>query len=192
MTPSATWIARAAVLALLPLAACAQTERVTGNVTTEGRALMQAATNPTLSTTDAYFLDKAARGGLAAMQEAQLAEKAGSVAVRRSAARLVAAQARLNAELDALAQQKRISLPTTPSDAQERMMGRLQGLSGAAFDRQYLDQQVLMHQQAVSLFQDEARNGADPEVKAFAVRAVPALETTLRTAEQLGGRAPQS
>lgn len=192
MTPSATWIARAAVLALLPLAACTQTERVAGNVTTEGQAMMQAATNPTLSTTDAYFLDKAARSGLAAMQEAQLAERAGSPAVRRSAARVLVAQRQLSEDLAALAQRKRIFLPTMPSDAQERMMSRLQGLTGAAFDRQYLDQLVLMHQQAIELFRDEARDGTDPDVKTFAAGAVPALETHLRTAEQLGGRAPES
>ena len=191
MTRPATWGARAALLALLPLAACARTEQVADNTMAQGQAMVQAQTNPTLSTSDAYFIDQAARSGLAEVQEGALAEQRAARADVRSFARsMVADHGKVNDALTALARQKQIAPPTTPNDAQQTMIGQLQGLTGATFDRQYLDQQVTMHQSAVSLFRTEAAQGTDPQVKAFAARMLPELEHHLDMAEQLGGHTP--
>lgn len=196
MTSSALRAARALALAALSLSApmllagC-QTPRSPNDATaTDQTALQQAQAVPSLSITDAYFIDRATRGGLAEAQAGILAEhSAGTAPVRRFAARMVADHTRLNQELQAIAMRKRISLPTTPSDVQERALSGLQGLSGAVFDRQYLDQQVLMHVQAISLYREEAQAGSDPDVKEFAARALPELQQHLQMAEQLGGRA---
>lgn len=193
MTRSATRTARLAVLALLPLAGCARTEQMTGNAMTEGQAVMQAQTNPTLSTVDAYFMDQAARSGVAEWQQGRLAgQTAARADVRRFAAQEVQDDTGVNQKLMALAQQKRISPPTAPSTVQAAEITTLRGLSGTAFDRQYLDGQVAMQQAAIALFRNEAQNGTDPDVKRFATAALPTLEHDLHMAQQLGGLAPAS
>lgn len=190
MRISATWAAGAAALALLPLGACTRTEQAAGSATTATQAVMQAQTNPTLSTTDAYFMDQAARGGLAEVSEGQLAARqAHEPAVRRFATRMVADHTKVNTDLDALAQQKRITLPTMPSDAQQHMMSQLQGLTGSTFDHTFLDQQVALHRYAVDLYRNEAKQGTDADVKALAARVLPELEQHLSEAERLGGHA---
>jgi putative membrane protein len=190
MRTSATWAAGAAALALLPLGACTRTEQAAGSASTATQAVMQAQTNPTLSTTDAYFMDQAARGGLAQVSEGQLAAKqAHEAAVRRYAAQMVTDHTKVNTDLNALAQQKRITLPTMPSDAQQRMMSQLQGLTGSTFDHTYLDQQVALQRYAVDLYRNEAKQGTDADVKALAARVLPELEQHLSEAERLGGHA---
>lgn len=189
MSRPAPLVACAAALALLPLAACTTAEQAADATTTAGQAVMQAATNPTLSTADAYFMDQAARSGLAAVEAGGLAQhRAARPDIRRFAAATVADRNRLDAELDALAQRKRISLPTTPNAVQQQMLSELLGLSGATFDRQYLDQQVTLQQRAIALYRDEAKDGTDADVRAFASRALPLLQHHLVTAEQLGGQ----
>jgi putative membrane protein len=174
------------MLAMLALAGCTDT-------TDRDLAAMQARISPTLSEGDAYFIDQATRSGLAELQAGNLAAKQASrPEVRSFAGQMASDHAKVNADLAALAQQKRIIPPTAPSPVQQQMIGALMGLSGAAFDRQYLDQQVAMHQAAISLFRTEAQQGSDPDVKAFAARALPGLEQYLNMAQRLGGRAPAS
>lgn len=190
MRTSATWAAGAAALALLALGACTRTEQAAGSASTATQAVMQAQTNPTLSTTDAYFMDQAARGGLAEVSEGQLASKqAHEATVRRFASEMVTDHTKVNTDLNALAQQKRITLPTMPSDAQQHMMSQLQGLTGSTFDHTYLDQQVALHRYAVDLYRNEAKQGTDADVKALAARVLPELEKHLSEAERLGGHA---
>jgi putative membrane protein len=191
MNRPASSLVRLFLLVLLPLAACTGAERAAGNAATEGQAMMQAETNPTLSTGDAYFLDQATRRGLAEVVAAQLAERRAARAdVRTFAARVASDHAKVNESLNALARQKQIFPPTTPSDAERQEMSRLEGLRGAAFDQQFLDQQVAMHQRAVSLYRQESQQGTDPDVKSFAAHMLPLLEEQLAEAERLGGRAP--
>jgi hypothetical protein len=46
-------------------------------------------------------------------------------------------------------------------------------LQGAAFDEAYMDHMVKAHRQAVALFQHEGKTGADPEVRAWALKTLP-------------------
>ncbi len=189
MSRPASLVACVAALALLPLAACTTTLQAVDATTTAGESVMQAATNPTLSSADAYFMDRAARGGLTTVQASDLAtHRAARADIRRYAAMARADRSRLNGELAALAQRKRISLPTTPSATQQQMLSELLGLAGATFDRQYLGQEVALQSHAIELYREEAKVGTDPDVRAFAARALPLLQHHLLTAERLGGQ----
>ncbi len=55
---------------------------------------------------------------------------------------------------------------------------RLSALSGAAFDRAYMDDMVKDHQEDVAEFQREANGGSDADVKAFAAKTLPTLQFT--------------
>jgi putative membrane protein len=61
-------------------------------------------------------------------------------------------------------------------------------LRGGAFDRAYAQAMVKDHQEDLRAYQEEAANGADPDVKAFAARHVSILQEHLRMAERLPRR----
>ena len=58
-------------------------------------------------------------------------------------------------------------------------------LSGEAFDRAFIAAQVKAHHEAIALFGQEISIGADPELKAFADKQLPALRDHLKKAEEL-------
>lgn len=171
-----------AALALLALAGCAETQKGTDTA----MAAAKAQVNPTLSTTDATFMTTAARGGLAEVQLAQLAEKNGSsAAVKRFARQMIKDHGQANQAMLALAQQKQISLPESIGADQQQIYDNLSKLRGRSFDRAYAAAMLQDHQEDLEAFRQEARDGTDPGVRAFAARQVPVLEEHLRLAQAL-------
>ena len=174
-----------AATAMLPLVGCSATDATATKV----QAAAQAQTTPTLSTTDATFIDQAGRAGIEEVTFSQLARTQGVRASTRDfASRMVDAHTTVNQELTQLATQKQIT-PTTGMDtAHQDQYNRLQALHGSAFDRAYLNGQATDHQMVLQLFQNEAANGTDPDVKAFAARIAPQIQQHLTMASKLGGR----
>ena len=64
-------------------------------------------------------------------------------------------------------------------------MKKLQTVSGPQFNRQYIDGAVTDHQKTVKLFQDEAQNGQDAQLKTYAKAMLPALQAHLEEAQAL-------
>lgn len=80
-------------------------------------------------------------------------------------------------------------LPVPPpglSSDQAALLGGLQGLRGAEFDKAYARQQVLAHTQAVAVEDSFATSGADTTLKTTAQAALPTIEDHLKMAKQLG------
>jgi putative membrane protein len=176
---------RAAALSLLLLAGCAQTQRAADTTMAAARAQV----NPTLSTSDASFMTTAARGGLAEVQLGQLAQRNGSsAAVKRFGQRMVDDHGRSNQEMMALAQRKEITPPSSVGAEHQSTYDDLAKLRGRAFDRAYAQAMVKDHQEDLQAYQEEAANGTDPDVKAFAARHVPLLQEHLRMAQDLTRR----
>ena len=176
---------RGAALSLLLLAGCAQTQRAADTTMAAARAQV----NPTLSTSDASFMTTAARGGLAEVQLGQLAQRNGSsAAVKRFGQRMVEDHGRSNQEMMVLAQRKEITPPSSVGAEHQRTYDDLAKLRGRAFDRAYAQAMVKDHQEDLQAYQEEAANGTDPDVKAFAARHVPLLQEHLRMAQSLPRR----
>jgi len=74
------------------------------------------------------------------------------------------------------------------SAADRRHLDRLQGLSGAEFDREFMKQMVSDHKAAVADFQRAASTASDPEIKTFAQRTLPGLQEHLQMARSLSER----
>ncbi len=85
----------------------------------------------------------------------------------------------------ALAQAKMITPPMAPDDAHTQMVSTMENVKGRAFDKGYMDAQVADHETTVSMFQKEAQDGADPEVKAFAAQNLPEMQQHLAMARRL-------
>jgi predicted outer membrane protein len=126
------------------------------------------------------FARKAAEGGATQVALAELAlQKGRSETVKRAAARIQADHVRTNQMLLVLAAQKGWHLPSTPGSEGEESRSRLEKLSGAAFDRAYLEATMRDHETDIPAFEQEAAHGSDADLKRFAADTLPALREHL-------------
>jgi putative membrane protein len=133
---------------------------------------------------DETFVRKAAMGGMAEVDLGKLAaEKAGSDDVKKFGQRMADDHSKANDELKTLAQNKHITLPTEPDPHAKAMHDKLATLSGAAFDRAYMQAMLADHKKDVSEFRVEAKSGKDADVKGWAAKTLPTLEEHLRLAQ---------
>jgi putative membrane protein len=127
---------------------------------------------------------EAARGGMAEVELGQLAsDKAESSAVKQFAQRMVTDHGKANDELKSLAQSKNIMLPTDLDAKHKATKDRLSKLSGAQFDRAYMQDMVSDHQKDVSEFKKQSTSAKDPELKAWAAKTLPTLQEHLQMAQ---------
>jgi putative membrane protein len=130
------------------------------------------------------FLRVAGQDGRAEVALAELAAtKAESADVKAYADRLHRDHEKANAELETIARQMDVTV-SDPSTAQQDVKRRLQGLSGVAFDRAYIQQMVEDHQKAVAAFTTASKE-AEGSVKDFAARTLPTLQDHLSRAQAL-------
>jgi len=134
----------------------------------------------------AKFAAKAAQGGLTEVQLGQLAMKNGAdPAVKEFGQRMVADHSRANNELKAIASQQSIQLPAEVSAEQKSMIDKLSKLSGAEFDKEYMDDMVKDHEEDVADFKTQSQDGNTAEIKAFAGKALPTLQSHLEMAREV-------
>ena len=131
------------------------------------------------------FAQHAAMAGMAEVKLGQLAlEKGSSEDVKKFAQMMIDDHTKANEELKALAQSKSIELPTDLGKHQKDY-DKLAKLSGAEFDKEYIDGMVKDHKEVVALFEKEANKGDDPDTKAWAAKMLPALQGHLQHAQDM-------
>lgn len=134
----------------------------------------------------ADFAVEAADAGLLEVQLGTVAlTKATTPEVKKFAQMMVDDHTKANNELKALAQQKNITLPTTMGNEHQRKYDNLNEKTGLDFDKEYMDQMVKDHKEAIDEFEDEAEDGNDPEIKAWASSKISALRSHLQEAERI-------
>ncbi|WP_445637768.1 DUF4142 domain-containing protein [Nostoc sp. DSM 114161] len=139
-----------------------------------------------LSSLDRQFINEAAQDGLAEVQLGQLAsERAASNSVKQFGQRMVQDHTQVNNQLQQLATQKGVTLPKTLNNENKQLSQRLSKLSGAQFDREYINQMVQAHQKDVAAFENQAQQGQDTDLKAFAAQTLPALQEHLQEARSI-------
>jgi putative membrane protein len=126
----------------------------------------------------------AARGSMAEVELGRLAtQKASSPEVKQFGQRMVDDHTKANDELKTLAQSKSITIPTDLDAKHQATRDRLSKLSGAAFDRAYMQEMVADHRKNVNEFRKQSQSGKDAEVKAWAAKTLPTLEEHLKMAQ---------
>lgn len=149
-----------------------------------GLAASQALAAP--SSSDKTFAEKAAQGGVAEVQVGQLAQqKSASPQVKQFGQVLVNDHMKANQELQQIAQQENITLPSQPDPEDQKEGQKLQSLSGADFDRELVQNEIADHKKDIAEFQKEAQSSSDPGLKDFAQRTIPVLQKHLQMAESL-------
>jgi putative membrane protein len=142
-----------------------------------------------LSAGDQKFLKEAAIGGEIEVKLGKMAAQQGtSAAVRRFGQRMVDDHSKANHELMRLAETKGWRVPKEIDAAHQVIMEKLSKLSGSDFDTKYMSNMVKDHEEDVELFETEARDGQDPDLKAFAVKTLPVIKEHLRMAKEVSGR----
>lgn len=152
-------------------------------------ATVAAATVAAPSGQDRAFLRAAHQINLVEISAGELAlRKSGSDEVRRHARLFMDDHRRLDTEVRALAKRLVISLPGTPTPAQQEQVAGLSALSGPAFDRAWMDQQVALHRQSRLAGRRQLDSGSDSQAKALARRAAPVIQAHLSILEETVGR----
>ncbi|TMI71602.1 MAG: DUF4142 domain-containing protein [Bacteroidetes bacterium] len=137
----------------------------------------------------AAFLPEAADGGMAEVQQGQLAQQKGNnQAVKDFGAMMVRDHSAANDRLKALATQRNVTLPDSVSSKHKKMMETLNKKSGKEFDRFYINEMVKDHQEDVKAFEQAANKVSDLEVKAFINNTLPTLKTHLDSAKAIQKR----
>lgn len=147
---------------------------------------MAFAQSNSLSATDRAFMQKAGEGGMAEVQLGHLAEqKASSQAVKDFGQRMVADHTQAADKLKGVAESKGVTLPAALNAKDKALYDKLSGLSGSAFDRDYMRAMVKDHKADIAEFQKESNAGRDSEVKSYASSTLPTLQSHLSQAEQV-------
>jgi putative membrane protein len=143
-------------------------------------------TRSSQSSGDEKFAIKAAQGGMAEVKLGQLAqEKAYNEAVRKFGQRMVDDHTKANHELKEAAMKERVSLPANIDKKDQATYGALAKLSGAEFDKAYVQDMVKDHQDDIADFGTEARTGQRDAIKTFAADSLPTLKDHLRAAKEM-------
>ncbi len=150
-----------------------------GAQTSQPQAVPQAdrTTTTTSTLTPQQFVTQAAQSSLAEIQLSQLAsQKGASNQVKSYAQQMITDHTRANNELKQLANQKKYTVPTSLDPQHQTAKANLSRLSGQAFDTAYMQQMEQDHVKAVSLFQQEASQGQDQDLKSWAAKTLPKLQ----------------
>jgi putative membrane protein len=139
---------------------------------------------------DQEFIKAAGQSGHAEVTLAGIAQKKTTTQrVRELAARLEREHKAANQELMTLAKAKQLEIPG-PSAEQRASEVKLEGLSGAAFDREYVAIMVKAHDASIARF-SAAVKSQDQAVRAFAEKTLPTLRAhqleVEKTRKAIGG-----
>jgi putative membrane protein len=135
---------------------------------------------------DKDFAMKASAAGLAEVNLSNLAARlSANPALKQFATRMVADHTRANGQLVQLANSRSMPLAQTMDEEHKKILEKLSKLSGADMDRAYAGAMVKDHEEAVKLFEREARDGQDQALKAWAAQTLPVLKKHLAMAQNL-------
>ena len=140
----------------------------------------------TVRENEAEFATNAADAGLAEINFANLAiSKTNNADVKMYANMMLKDHGAANDELTALAKSKNISLPVSMSSEHQKNRNELAEKTGADFDKKYLDLMEKDHVKVLAFMEHEAREGTDPDLKAFASKTVPVINAHLNAVRKI-------
>lgn len=144
-------------------------------------------TNSNMAVVVDNFWINAAQGGMAEVELAKLAlQKSQNPEVKKFAQMMVTDHSKANSELKALAAKKNVVLPTDMG-SHKSTMDDLSKLSGAEFDKAYVEAMIEDHETDVDLFEDNTTN-SDADIKAFTTKTLPTLKSHLEMIKGIQGK----
>lgn len=140
----------------------------------------------TVRENEAEFATNAADAGLTEIDFANLAiSKTSNEQIKAYANMMLKDHGIANDELMALAKSKNITLPLTMSNANQKRRDELNKKTGADFDKKYVAIMEEDHVKVLAFMEHEARTGTDPDLKAFASKTVPVINSHLNAIRKI-------
>lgn len=135
---------------------------------------------------DTEFAVAAADGGMLEVELGKLAQKNGMSPLVKDFGKMMADDhTKVNDELKNMAQAKNITLPAMMSNDNQKTYDDLAAKTGKDFDKAYADLMVKDHKNDIDEFKEEAKDGKNADLKAWAAEKVPTLEMHLQKAEAM-------
>jgi putative membrane protein len=132
------------------------------------------------------FVSKAASSNLFEIESGRLAVNNGvSVQVKAYGNHMITDHTMATAELNTVASQNGIAVPTSMNADHQTMYNTLAAKSGVDFDRTYAQMMVDSHQRTLALFEEAAEDLDVPAIKAFAASKLDVLRHHLEEAQTL-------
>jgi len=177
------------LLAVTAVAAMFSAVSVQAQTTTaaQNSAAGQTEASAKLSAGDEKALMDMAQANVNEIAAAKIAlNKAQSSEVKAFAQKMVEDHGAALTKVQAVAQQKGVTLPTEPDAKHKAMAERLEKQSGDAFDKMYMENAgVKDHTMVLSKLENDAKAIKDPDVKALADEHTPVVEQHLKSAQQM-------
>lgn len=146
-----------------------------------------ASIDPLGNTADTYVAN-AAIGDIYEIESSRMAlEKAGSPEVKTFAQQMITDHTATTNQLKAALAEGNMkrTVPTAPDERHQTMLDALKGLSGAEFDKAYLEQQATAHQEALVLHGGYAKNGENDALRELAAETTPVIQHHANTVKTL-------
>ncbi len=132
------------------------------------------------------FVEDASAKGVAEVEAGKLALEKGTAADVKTFADMMVKDHKLaNTKLKAIADSKKLDVSDDAQLLDKAKSMILELRSAKSFDQAYANNQVKAHEATIKLFEDEAANGKDAELKAFATQTLPKLKEHLLHAKEL-------
>jgi putative membrane protein len=142
-----------------------------------------------LSPQDKTFVQEAGAGNLAEAELGKLAEQKATMPAVKEFGRWMDTDHGLvaNKWLAAILREEHESFNPSLTAEQKQLKQKLEGLSGAQFDQEYVQHMVQDHEKTIPVFEKEAKQGHNQMLKTYAADLIPVLEQHLAEAKELAG-----
>jgi putative membrane protein len=137
-----------------------------------------------VDTEEATFMKKAAIGGMMEVDLGKIAQKSANADVKAFATQMVTDHTKANTELKALAANKGIVLPAEYPAEEKAHIDMMKSMTGAAFDKHYIEMMVTDHDKTVALFKS-AEASADKGVSDFVKKTLPVITAHFEKAKTI-------
>ena len=139
-----------------------------------------------VSDADRSFVTHVAMANSAEVELGKLAaDKGGSQGVKDFGNMMVTDHGGAQSQLKAIAGSLSLNAPDSIDAKHLALKKKLSGLSGAAFDKEYVSAMINGHREVIAMFEKQASEGKNGQVKQFANNTLPTLRTHLQHAEAL-------
>jgi putative membrane protein len=139
-----------------------------------------------LSDADYKFAKAAASGGSFEVNLGNIAaSKSTNSSVQQFAQMMVTEHGKAGQDLQQVATQTGTTLPSSPTSDQQKIIDKLNGLTGPKFDREYIAAMVKAHEEDEKAFKKASDKAVNPDLRAFAARTLLVVQTHLKHAQDL-------
>jgi len=137
-------------------------------------------------TKDKMFVRKITEGGYAEVQLGQLAvQKASNPDVKKLGQKMVDDHTAMTADMQPVTDEFGVKAPTKLAKVDQEEFDKLNGLSGADFDKEYLSYTLKNHRQDMGAFRREQKTTHDPELQDALASGIKVIADHLVAVNQL-------